>query len=64
MGYIEIFRMNDEGAGWVDLSEATPQEMLDLEIGLFQEGALWDKSQTLCGVSICKARQNLVKLPT
>ena len=40
MGYIEIFRVNDEGAGWVDLSEATPAEMLDLEIGLFQEGAL------------------------
>ena len=40
MGYIEIFRMNDEGAGWVDLSEATPEEKLDLEIGLFQEGAL------------------------
>jgi hypothetical protein len=40
MGYIEIFRMDSEGAGWVDLSEATPSEMLDLEIGLFQEGAL------------------------
>ena len=40
MGYIEIFRMNDEGAGWVDLSEATPDEMLTLEIGLFQEGAI------------------------
>ena len=40
MGYIEIFRMNEEGAGWVDLSEATPAEMLDIEIGLFQEGAL------------------------
>jgi hypothetical protein len=40
MGYIEIFRMNEEGAGWVDLSEATPSELLDLEIGLFQEGAL------------------------
>ena len=40
MGYIEIFRIDSEGAGWVDLSEATPQEMLDLEIGLFQEGAL------------------------
>jgi len=26
MGYIEIFRLNDEGAGWVDLSEATPSE--------------------------------------
>jgi hypothetical protein len=40
MGYIEIFRIDSEGAGWVDLSEATPQELLDLEIGLFQEGAL------------------------
>ena len=40
MGYIEVFRLNDEGAGWVDLSEATPEEKLDLEIGLFQEGAL------------------------
>jgi len=34
MGYIEIFRLNDEGAGWVDLSEATPSELLNLEIGL------------------------------
>lgn len=40
MGYIEIFRIDEEGAGWVDLSEATPSELLDLEIGLFQEGAL------------------------
>ena len=40
MGYVEIFRRDDEGAGWVDLSEATPTELLDLEIGLFQEGAI------------------------
>jgi hypothetical protein len=40
MGYIEIFRIDDEGAGWVDLSEATPAELIDLEIGLFQEGAI------------------------
>ncbi len=40
MGYVEIFRMNEQGAGWVDLSEATENEKLDLEIGLFQEGAL------------------------
>jgi hypothetical protein len=40
MGYIEIFRINENGAGWVDLSEATPSEILDLEIGLFQEGAI------------------------
>jgi hypothetical protein len=40
MGYIEIFRLDEKGAGWVDLSEATTSELLDLEIGLFQEGAL------------------------
>jgi len=40
MGYVEIFRINEEGAGWVDLSDATPQELLDIEIGLFQEGAI------------------------
>jgi len=34
------FRLDEQGAGWVDLSEATPAEILDLEIGLFQEGAL------------------------
>ena len=38
MGYIEIFRMNDEGAGWVDLSEATPDELFTLEVGLLNEG--------------------------
>jgi len=39
MGYIEIFRMNDEGAGWVDLSEITQEEKLNLEIGLELEGS-------------------------
>ena len=24
MGYVEIFRLDEQGAGWVDLSEATP----------------------------------------
>ena len=33
--------MNDEGAGWVDLSEATPDELLNLELGLLNEGALF-----------------------
>ncbi len=37
MGYVEIFRLDNQGAGWVDLSEATPQELLDLEIGLFTD---------------------------
>jgi hypothetical protein len=40
MGYVEIFRLDEQGAGWVDLSEATPDELLNLEIALFQEGAL------------------------
>jgi len=40
MGYIEFARINEKGVSWVDLSEATPDELLTLEIGLFQEGAL------------------------
>ena len=39
MGYIEIFRLDEEGAGWVDLSEATPEELFQIEIGLLNEGA-------------------------
>ena len=40
MGYIEIFRLNEEGAGWVSLEDATPDELLNIEIGLLNEGAL------------------------
>jgi hypothetical protein len=40
MGFIEFARINEEGVSWVDLSEATPEELLEIEIGLFQEGAL------------------------
>jgi hypothetical protein len=40
MGYVEIFRIDEDGAGWINLDNATPEELLDLEIGLFQEGAL------------------------
>ena len=40
MGFIEFARINEEGVSWGDLSEATPTELLDLEIGLFQEGAI------------------------
>jgi hypothetical protein len=39
MGYIEFFRIDEEGAGWVDLEEATPDELLNIEIGLLNEGA-------------------------
>ena len=48
MGYVEIFRLDEQGAGWVDLSEATPDELLTLELGLFQEGALWGISHPQC----------------
>jgi len=40
MGHIEIFRLNEEGAGWVSLEDATTEEKLNIEIGLLQEGAL------------------------
>jgi len=40
MGHIEIFRLDNEGAGWVSLADATPDELLNIEIGLLQEGAL------------------------
>ena len=39
MGYIEIFRLDEQGAGWVDLSEATPDELFYIELGLLEEGA-------------------------
>ncbi len=31
--------MDNEGAGWVDLAEATPDELFKIEIGLLNEGA-------------------------
>lgn len=40
MGYVEVFTMNSEGAGWLDLSDIPAETLLELEIGLFQEGAL------------------------
>jgi hypothetical protein len=40
MGYIEFARIDNDGVEWVDLESATPEELLDIEIGLFQEGAL------------------------
>jgi hypothetical protein len=39
MGYIEFARINDEGVSWVDLAEATPDELFNIEIGLLNEGA-------------------------
>jgi hypothetical protein len=34
MSSLEIFRLNEQGAGWVDLSEATTAELLDLELAI------------------------------
>jgi hypothetical protein len=40
MGFIEFARIDNEGVEWVDLSSATPAELLDFEIALFEEGAI------------------------
>jgi hypothetical protein len=40
MGYIEFARVDNNGVEWVDIESATTAELLDIEIGLFQEGAL------------------------
>ena len=41
MGYIEVFHMDSEGAGWLDLSDIPAETLLELELGLFNEGALF-----------------------
>ena len=34
MGSLEIFEMNENGAGWVSLENATNSELLDLELAI------------------------------
>ena len=34
MSKLEIFRINENGAGWVDFSTATASEKLDVELGI------------------------------
>ena len=41
MGYIEIFRIDNEGAGWIDLAQANSDEIFNLELGLLNECALF-----------------------
>jgi hypothetical protein len=41
MGYVEIFRIDNEGAGWIDLAQANEDELFNLEVGLLNEGALF-----------------------
>ena len=45
MGFIEIFRLDENGAGWVDLSDATPDELFNIELGLLNEGALFSSPE-------------------
>jgi hypothetical protein len=40
---LEMFRIDENGAGWVDFSEITQSEKLDLELGL-----LTNQMQMLC----------------
>lgn len=34
MANLEIFRIDENGAGWVDFSEATSDEKMNIELGL------------------------------
>jgi hypothetical protein len=34
MSNLEIFRLNEQGAGWVSLEDATTSELLDLELAI------------------------------
>ena len=34
MSNLEIFRIDENGAGWVDFSEATNDEKMNIELGL------------------------------
>jgi hypothetical protein len=34
MSNIEIFRLNEQGAGWVSLEDATTAELIDLELAV------------------------------
>ena len=43
MANLEIFRINENGAGWVDFSEATTDEKINIELGLMTK---WDTIQS------------------
>ena len=48
MGSLEFFKLDEEGAGWVSFEELDNSTKLDIEIALFQEGALWYLSHQKC----------------
>jgi hypothetical protein len=44
MGYLEIFEMNSNGAGWVSLENASADTKLDLELAILTNAPM----QMLC----------------
>ena len=40
MGYIEVFEMNSNGAGWVDLENASTSTLLDLELAILTKAEM------------------------
>ena len=40
MGSLEIFRINENGAGWVSLENATTSEKLDLELAILTKAEI------------------------
>ena len=45
MGFIEFARIDNDGVEWVDLSQATPDELFNIEVGLLNEGALFSTKE-------------------
>jgi hypothetical protein len=41
---MEIFRLDEQGAGWVDIESATTAELLDLELAIITKAPM----QMLC----------------
>jgi hypothetical protein len=44
MSNMEIFRLDEQGAGWVDIESATTAELLDLELAIITKAPM----QMLC----------------
>lgn len=53
MGFIEVFVMNESGAGWKDLSELTTDERISLEVEVdLSLAGFSDPVQMLCYVCL------------
>ena len=53
MADLEIFRIDENGAGWVSLENATDSEKLDLELALLTK-AKWEMLCFVCHTNIPK----------